>query len=94
MVLIVNAMIALEKMVSTKMTATMLNMEYTFADHLSPDQLMEDDIIKFENEMYIVKNVSDLAHGYSVKVVNDFGETDELLFADDALIEWYVLIDE
>ena len=73
------------------MNATINNMELIFADFLSPDQLMEDDIIKSpDGEMVTVKLIDATTNGWLIAAINDFGELIEFEVADDAVISWYV----
>ena len=71
----------------------MANMEYVFADTLSPEQLMEEDAIKFEDEIVIVKDVVELKEGYLICATNDFGEELEFIVSDNTKLEWYVIQD-
>ena len=75
------------------MTATIKDMELVFADYLLPDQLMEDDLIKFEDVMYTVKTITPAANGYILKLINDFDEEEDLLFPDDYKIAWYAFVE-
>jgi hypothetical protein len=72
------------------MSATMKNMELIFADFLSPDQLMEGDIIKSpDHEMVTVTSIDATTNGWLILSTNDFDETIEFEVADDAVISWY-----
>jgi hypothetical protein len=72
------------------MSATMKTMELIFADLLSPDQLMEDDIIKYGGEFLTVKTITAVADGYDIETVNDFDEREIIFVLDDAMLNWYV----
>ena len=60
------------------MTATMMSMNLVHADVLVPDQLMEGDIIRIEDEngeqLVEVKSIHAIEERWVVEVVNDFGE--------------------
>ena len=68
----------------------MKTMELIFADLLSPDQLMEDDIIKYGGEFLTVKTITAVADGYDIETVNDFDERETIFVLDDAMLNWYV----
>ena len=68
----------------------MKTMELIFADLLSPDQLMEDDIIKYGGEFLTVKTITAVADGYDIETVNDFDEREIIFVLDDAMLNWYV----
>lgn len=66
-------------------------MELIFADFLSPDQLMDGDIIKSpDHEMVTVTSIDATDNGWLIVSTNDFDETIEFEVADDAVISWYV----
>ena len=71
----------------------MIDMELVFADYLFPDQLMEEDIIKFEDLLYTVKTITAVKDGYMLRLVNDFEEVEELLFSDNDKIAWYAFVE-
>jgi hypothetical protein len=79
------------------MTATMMSMNLVHADVLVPDQLMEGDIIRIEDEngeqLVEVKSIHAIEEGWVVEVVNDFGEVVDVVFDDEATIDLYVYID-
>jgi hypothetical protein len=75
------------------MTDTMMNMELRFADHLFPDQLMEGDIIKVDNEFVTVKSFIQNDEGFNMCVLNDFDETIDIFLWDDEKVELYVFIE-
>jgi hypothetical protein len=51
-------------------------MDYVKADILTAGQLMVDDLIKIDNEVVSIKQIISLSDGYSLEIVNDFGERD------------------
>lgn len=71
----------------------MIDMELIFADTLTPDQLMENDIVEHEGEYVVVKKVSDTPTGYLIETENDFGEVIEIEATDDTQLSWYVYIE-
>lgn len=73
-----------------KMSATMKTMELIYADLLSPDQLMENDIIKFGGEFLTIKTITTVADGYDIETVNDFDEVETIFVSDDSMLNWYV----
>lgn len=81
------------------MTDTIKTMEhYVFADHLTPDQLMEGDMIKihdeFGEEMVTIRNIHAIDEGYLIEAFNDFDEEIDIPALDDTRFEWYVIVDE
>lgn len=71
-------------------------MDYVYADILSPDQLMEDDLIEItsedEEQMVTVKDIISLKEGYIVVGVNEFGETNEYFLNDNQKVKLFVLM--
>ena len=69
----------------------MKTMELILADFLSPDQLMEGDIIKSpDQELVIVKTITSTDIGFTIEAINDFDEKVEFHLLDDDVINWYV----
>lgn len=68
----------------------MKTMELIYADLLSPDQLMENDIIKFGGEFLTIKTITTVADGYDIETVNDFDEVETIFVSDDSMLNWYV----
>jgi hypothetical protein len=56
------------------MAATIMNMEYVKVDILTSGQLEVDDLILIDNEVVSVVEIISLPDGYTIEVVNDFGE--------------------
>ena len=77
------------------MPATMLNMELIHADSLSPDQLMEGDLVEIEEGIVEVISLHSDATGdnYFVKWQNEFGERDEIKISVDEKIKLFVFIE-
>jgi len=66
-------------------------MELILADLLSPDQLMEGDIIKSpDQELVIVKTITSTDIGFTIEAINDFDEKVEFHLLDDDVVNWYV----
>lgn len=78
------------------MTATINSMELIYADLLTPDQLMEDDIIEIDNDIVTVLGVESDATGdvYYVGHVNDYGDKDVTEFNYTDKIKLYVFREE
>jgi hypothetical protein len=73
------------------MSATIKTMELILADLLSPDQLMEGDIIKSpDQELVIVKTITSTDIGFTIEAINDFDEKVEFHLLDDDVVNWYV----
>ena len=51
-------------------------MDYVKADLLTSGQLMIDDCIRIGDEVVSIVDIVSLADGYTLEVVNDFGERD------------------
>ena len=56
------------------MAATIMNMEYVKVDILTAGQLMVDDCILIGDEVVSIADIVSLPDGYTLEVVNDFGE--------------------
>jgi hypothetical protein len=78
------------------MTATMNSMELKFADNLTPDQLMIEDLIMVEEEVVEVLGVASNETGdvYAVAYKTEFGEKDIVQFQHDEFVSLYVYVDE
>ena len=55
---------------------TIVIMDYVKADILTSGQLMVDDCIRVGDEVVSIVDITSLADGYTLEVVNDFGERD------------------
>ena len=60
------------------MTATINNVELKQVDVLTAGQLEVDDLILVDNEPVNIVEIISLADGYTIEVVNDFGEREIL----------------
>ena len=56
------------------MAATIMNMEYVKVDVLTSGQLEVDDLIKVGDEVVSIVEIVSLADGYTLEIINDFGE--------------------
>lgn len=79
-----------------KLSDTMIAMELTHADNLTPDQLMVGDLIRIENDIVEVISISTDGTGdnYEVETQNEFGEKEFTKFIYNATIPFYVFIEE
>ena len=71
-------------------------MELVHADNLTPDQLMIEDLIKFDEDIVEVLGIESDPTGdiYYVGYQNEFGEKDVAEFRHTDLIPLYVFIEE
>ena len=78
------------------MSDKMINMELKFADTLTPDQLMQEDLIKFGDSVVEVVSVESDANGdiYFVSYQDEFGEKDVAEFYHTDVISLYVYVDD
>jgi hypothetical protein len=76
-----------------KMTATINDMELRFADLLYPNQLMENDIIKIDEEYFTVKVLSENNEGFNIVVADDYDELLDIFLFDDEKVELYVFVE-
>jgi hypothetical protein len=78
------------------MTATINSMELIYADLLTPDQLMEEDIIEVEGDIVTVLGIDSDATGdtYYVGHVNDYGDRDVTEYNYTDTIKLYVFREE
>lgn len=76
------------------MTATMTSMELRFADYLFPNQLMEEDLIKIDEQFVTVGSIIETKDGYLLICLDDFNDEVEVFVTDEQKIEWYVFIEE
>ena len=74
------------------MTATMKTMELIYADLLTPDQLMEEDLIKVDGDIVTVVGIESDSTGdiYYVGYEDDFGDKDVIEFNYNDKVELYV----
>jgi hypothetical protein len=78
------------------MTATMKTMELVYADLLTPNQLMEGDLIKIDGDLVEVVSVSDDATGdnYTITHRNEYGEEYEYTCTYEEVFRFYVFVEE
>ena len=78
-----------------KIDDTLNSMEYVYADILSPDQLMENDLIEYSEDgdasIVTIKDIVTLKNSCLIIAINEFGETIEFELADDAKVKLFVL---
>ena len=77
------------------MTVTITNMELKFADNLTPDQLMVEDLIMVEDEIVEVLAIQSDSSGniYLVAYKDEFGEKNIVQFQHDEFVSLYVYVD-
>jgi hypothetical protein len=56
------------------MAATIMNMDYVKVDILTSGQLEVDDLIMVNDEVVSIVDIVSLRDGYTLEIVNDFGE--------------------
>ena len=66
-------------------------MDYVKADILTAGQLMIDDCIQIGNEVVSIAEIISLPDGYSLEVVNDFGERDIIEVGEYAQFDLMIL---
>jgi hypothetical protein len=60
------------------MAATIMNMDYVKVDILTAGQLEVDDLILVGDEVVSIVEITSLADGYTLEVINDFGERETI----------------
>ena len=77
------------------MSVTITNMELKFADNLTPDQLMVEDLIMVEDEIVEVLGYASDETGsvYAVAYKDEFGEKNIVQFQHDEFVSLYVYVD-
>jgi len=77
------------------MPATMISMELTWADKLTPGSLMVGDLIKYDDELIEVISLTSDATGdnYFIEYADPYGERDELIIAHDVYVDLYVYVE-
>ena len=73
----------------------MNDMELKFADNLTPDQLMAEDLIMVEDECVEVLAIASDETGsvYAVAYKDEFGEKNIVQFQHDEFVSLYVYVD-
>lgn len=79
------------------MADTLTAMEYIYADILSVDQLMQDDLIEIIDEdglpsIVEVQDITSMPNNYLLIVKDEFGESFEIELSDDAKVKFYILM--
>lgn len=75
------------------MSDTMTSMELRLADTLLPNQLMEDDLIKIDDEYFTIESIQEGDEGFNLVVLNDFDEPIDIFLFDDEQVELYVFVE-
>jgi len=70
-------------------------MELKFADSLTPDQLMIEDLIMLEDEVVEVIGIASDSAGsiYAIAYKDEFGEKNVVQFKHDEFVSLYVYVD-
>ena len=68
----------------------MTTMELIKVDRFTAYSMEPDDLIDVNGEIVTVINVVSLDDGYSIDIVNDFGEDDTIYVSDDQLFDLYI----
>ena len=78
------------------MTATIKTMKLSYADLLSPNQLMEGDLINVDNDIVSVVSIVEDSAGdnYTITYRNDFDEEEEKTYHYEDKINLYVFVEE
>jgi hypothetical protein len=64
------------------MAATIMNMDYVKVDILTSGQLEVDDLIMVNDEVVSIVEIISLRDGYTLEVINDFGEREVIEVAE------------
>ena len=77
------------------MSVTINDMELKFADNLTPDQLMIEDLILVEDEcVEVIAIASDeTGSNYAIFYKDEFGEKNMVQFQHDEFVSLYVYVD-
>jgi hypothetical protein len=78
------------------MTATINAMELVYADLLTADQLMEDDLVDIEGSIVDVISIEDDATGdnYTITYRNEYGDEDVFECSYEHVFKLYVFVEE
>ena len=78
------------------MAATIKTMKLSYADLLSPSQLMEGDLINVDNEVVEIISIHEdgLGDNYTITYRNDYDEKDEKVYNYEDKIKLYVFVDD
>ena len=60
------------------MAATIMHMEYVKVDILTSNQLEVDDLILVDDEIVSIVEIISLPDGYTLEIINDFGERETI----------------
>ena len=80
---------------STKMPATINNMELVWADKLTPGSLMVDDLIKVDDELIEIIEINSDSTGdnYFIDCVDAYGEPNTITLSYDTYVDLYVYVE-
>ena len=78
------------------MAATIKTMKLSYADLLSPSQLMEGDLMNVDNEVVEIISIHEdgLGDNYTITYRNDYDEKDEKVYNYEDKIKLYVFVDD
>ena len=78
------------------MAATIKTMKLSYADLLSPSQLMEGDLINVDNEVVEIISIHEdgLGDNYTITYRNYYDEKDEKVYNYEDKIKLYVFVDD
>ena len=68
--------------------------DYVKVDMLTSGQLEIDDNILIADEVVSIVDIVSLPDGYTLEIVNDFGEEDETFCTYEDMFKLYVFVDE
>ena len=77
------------------MTATINAMELVWADKLTPGSLMVDDLIKIDDELIEIIEISSDSTGdnYFINCVDVYGDSDTITIPYDTYVDLYVYVE-
>ena len=76
------------------MGATIKNMDYVEVDILTAGQLEVDDLILVDDEVVNIVEIVSLADGYTVEIINDYGEREVIEVAEYQQFKLMMLADD
>ena len=76
------------------MGATIKNMDYVKVDILTAGQLEVDDLILVDDEVVNIVNIISLPDGYTVEIINDYGEREIVLVEEFQKFHLMMLADD
>ena len=76
------------------MAATINDMDYVKVDTLTSGQLEVDDLILVDDEVVSIVEIISLPDGYTIEIINDFGEREVIEVAEFQQFALMMLSDE